>query len=81
MIGSMKPEVSAPNITYAEFKAHLEAYQDYMPEKIQGLEEIRMREVPEVLAQRAKDGEAYLEKTEVMGLVEWKLYVLPSNSG
>ena len=74
----MKPELSASKISYAEFNAHLAAYPDYMPEKIQGLEELRMREVPEILAQRAKQGETYLEKTEVTGLVEWKLFVFLS---
>lgn len=72
----MKPEDSASQISYPDFKAHIDAYPDYVPGKIQELTEIRLREVPEILAQRVKNGEGYLEKTEVTGLVEWKLYDL-----
>ncbi|KAL8899382.1 MAG: hypothetical protein Q9207_006227 [Kuettlingeria erythrocarpa] len=72
-IETMKSEFEASQISYSDFKAHLNAYPDYVPEKIQALTEMRVREVPEILAQRVKCGEGYLEKTEVTGLVEWKL--------
>ena len=71
----MEPKLYAENISYAEFQERLRSYEDHVPEKIQGLEELRLRQVPEVLSQRREDGNAFLEKTEVTGLVEWKLYV------
>ncbi len=73
----MKPEDTASQISYSKLKTHLDAYPDYVPEKIQALTEMRLREVPETLAQRAQTGAAYLEKTEVTALVEWKLYGPP----
>ena len=71
----MKPELSADNISYSDFQGRLSFYQDHVPDKIQGLEELRLREIPEVIARRREDGSAFLEKTEVTGLVEWKLSV------
>ncbi|KAL8918903.1 MAG: hypothetical protein Q9208_007084 [Pyrenodesmia sp. 3 TL-2023] len=69
----MKPEYSASQISHSDLKAIFNAYPDCVPDKIQGLTENRLREVPEILAKRVKNGEGYLEKTEVTGLVEWKL--------
>lgn len=71
----MRPELSAEKISHATFQAKLALYQYHVPDKISGLEDLRLNEVPEVLAQRRKDGNAFLEKTEVTSLVEWKLYV------
>lgn len=69
----MKPEFSAEKISYDDFQDKLRFYSDHVPAKIQGLEELRLNEVPQVLSQRKKDGTTFLEKTEVTGLVEWKL--------
>ena len=69
----MKPELTAERISYSDFQRQLSFYQDNIPDKVQGLEELRLRAIPEVLAQRREDGNAFLEKTEVTGLVEWKL--------
>ena len=71
----MKPELSAENISYSDFQGCLSFYQHHVPDKIQGLDELRFRVIPEVLARRREDGNAFLEKTEVTGLVEWKLRV------
>ena len=69
----------APNtISYEDFKYHRTAYnfeRKKLAEKLQGLQELRYNDVPEAVAQRKKDGEAFLEKAEVQDLVEWKLYV------
>lgn len=48
-------------------------YEKYLPPKVKGLEKLRLEEVPGVLEQRREDGKAFLEKTEVTNLVEWKL--------
>lgn len=51
-------------------------YEHYLPARLEGLEQLRLDEVPEVLEMRRKEGDAFLEKTEVTALVEWKLCVL-----
>ena len=65
-------------ITFGTLHAHLLSYHSHVPEKIQGLEELRLNTVPETLVQRKKDGGSFLEKTEVTKLVEWKLCVYPA---
>lgn len=70
----MKPSESPANIKYEEVQELVSCYQFHVPPKLQALEDIRLNEVPETLAQRKKDGAAFLEKTEVTALVEWKLY-------
>ena len=54
-------------------------YSSKIPDKLQTLEELRFKAIPETLAQRKKDGDSFLEKTDVTSLVEWKLYVYPTN--
>lgn len=56
------------------------SYDSHVPDKIQELENLRSKTTPEILAQRKKDGSAFLEKTEVNGLVEWKLCVRPAEA-
>lgn len=70
---TMKSTLSAESINYADFRHQLRFYKDLVPESLQGLEELRLREVPEILAQRRLIGNAALDKTEVTALVEWKL--------
>ncbi|KAL8777741.1 MAG: hypothetical protein Q9194_002376 [Teloschistes cf. exilis] len=65
----------AHKISYHDFSTMLFSFAGRAPKKMEGLEELRYNEIPEVLAQRKKDGEAFLEKTEVQSLIEWKLYV------
>ncbi|KAL9583139.1 MAG: hypothetical protein Q9212_002888 [Teloschistes hypoglaucus] len=73
-LANPSPEkLPAEKISYHDFKTMLGCFAEYAPKKIQGLEELRYNEIPEVLAQRKKDGEAFLEKTEVQSLIEWKL--------
>ncbi len=71
----MKPALSAENINHADSLSQLRFYEDLVPKSLEGLEELRLREIPEALAQRRKDGNPFLDKTEVTALVEWKLYV------
>ena len=71
----MKASDSPANITLPALQTHVEFYESLVPSTIAGLEELRLHSIPETLAQRKKDGDAFLEKTEVISLVEWKLYV------
>ena len=73
----MKLNLQASCITHADFKYHLSKYKDLVPAKLQPLENLRLQAVPETLEQRRKAGDAFLEKPEVEGLVDWKLYLLP----
>ena len=50
-------------------------YDSHVLDKIQELDELRFSTTPQILAQRQKSGEPFLEKTEVTTLVDWKLYV------
>lgn len=56
------------------------SYDSQVPDKIKELEDLRLKTIPGVLAQRKKDGSAFLEKIEVNGLVEWKLCVRPAKA-
>ncbi|KAL8711666.1 MAG: hypothetical protein Q9225_007090, partial [Loekoesia sp. 1 TL-2023] len=69
----MKPHFIPSQISYADFTDSVKDYPQRVPEKIQGLEELRYHEIPEAIAQRKKADEAFLEKTELQSLVEWKL--------
>ncbi len=72
----MKSSHSAHNISYDDVQTKLHRYESLVPAKILGLEKSRFEDVPEVVNQRKSEGEAFLEKTEVTALVEWKLYVV-----
>lgn len=70
----MKDPDSPTKITLETLQSHLLSYESHVPDKIQGLESLRGKDIPETLAQRTKNGNAFLEKNEVTSLVEWKLY-------
>lgn len=70
---TMKSSSNAANINQEAIRTHLSSYETFIPTSLQGLEKFRLDEVPETLAQRKKDGDAFLDKTEVITLVEWKL--------
>ncbi|KAL9006905.1 MAG: hypothetical protein Q9188_000360 [Gyalolechia gomerana] len=71
---AMKPSFTPSQISYSDFTESVEDYPQHVPEKIQPLEPLRYLEIPEAVAQRKTAGEAFLEKTELQSLVEWKLY-------
>ena len=75
----MKATDSASHISLDRLHTHLLSYGSCVPDKIQGLEDLRLSTIPETLSQRKKDGEAFIEKTEVTSLVEWKLCVCPAD--
>lgn len=71
----MKPSLSLDKISYEEFQGYLLLYEQHLPPNIEGLEKLRLEEVPEVLEARRASGDAFLEKTEARALMEWKLWV------
>ncbi|KAF2794684.1 hypothetical protein K505DRAFT_349155 [Melanomma pulvis-pyrius CBS 109.77] len=60
-------------ISLDTFNAILSRYTTTAPAKLVDLDTLRYVTVPTKLAERKKDGDAFLEKAEVEGLVEWKL--------
>lgn len=71
----MKYSLTSEKISYEDFQLYLRLYEQYLPPKIEGLEKLRLEEVPEVLEGRRESGDAFLEKTEVQALMGWKLWV------
>ena len=61
-------------ITHGRLQELASLYEQTIPKSLQDLERIRVKEVPESLTLRKRDGNALLEKDEVKALVEWKLY-------
>lgn len=57
-------------ISPEDFQKTLEKYDALIPEKLSELEDQRLRIIPETLSERKP---AYLTKTEVQTLVDWKL--------
>ena len=70
----MKISETFSNITFDTLKHLVERYNTDVPPNLQKLEEVRLREIPETLRERRKDGDSFLEKSEFTALVEWKLY-------
>ena len=71
----MKSTQDAAHVTYSDLKTYLLSYESHVSPDVQGLESFRLNETPEALAQRKKNGKAFLEKEEVTNLVQWKLWV------
>lgn len=69
----MKANDSASQISFDTLRTHLLSYDSHIPDKIQGLEQLRLSTIPETLVQRKMNGKSFLEKTELTSLVEWKL--------
>ena len=67
---------SAHTVSRVDFNDVLVRYQDAVPAKLHDLDKLRFESIPEKVAQRKKELNAFLEKEEVEGLVEWKLYVV-----
>lgn len=75
----MKAADSPSQISLDILHTHILRYDSHVPDKIQGLEELRLSVIPETLLQRKEEGKPFLEKTEVTSLVEWKLCVCTAN--
>ena len=69
----MESTDGAAHVTYSDLQTHLLSYNSHVPPDIRRLELLRLKDTPEALAQRKKNGEAFLEKEEVTSLVQWKL--------
>jgi len=60
-------------IAGSDFEEIISQYADTVPAKLADLEEQRLSTIPKALAERRAEGQAYLTKTEVATLVDWKL--------
>lgn len=71
MKDSQKPET----ILFAEFEAYRDVYESFIPSELRELDDIRLDKIPRLLQQRKTEGDAFLERTELSHLMDWKLYV------
>jgi hypothetical protein len=74
----LPPSLNISTISLSTFNTTLARYASIAPAKLKDLDTFRYDTLPAKLAKRKKevgDGEACLEKEELEGLVEWKLYV------
>ena len=69
MDSAFLPENIEPGIVWGL----VSEYPKYIPDRLERLEEIRVTSLPESLAARKKEGEAFLTISELTDLVEWKL--------
>lgn len=51
----------------------VETYSEHVPAKLAELELVRSSTIPKVLEARKRDDKPYLDKDELLKLVEWKL--------
>ena len=75
LVETMESTDSADHVIYSHLKTRLLSYDSHIPPDIRRLDSLRLNDTPEALAQRKKNGEAFLEKEEVTSLVQWKLWV------
>ena len=47
-----------------------------VPKDLEVLNELRYYTIPQTLLRRKNDGDTFLEKTEIVSLVDWKLCVV-----
>jgi hypothetical protein len=74
---SLKPNT----IDKATFEITLKRYDAQIPEKLEELEKYRMNDLPAILKGRANTQKGvWMEKDELVKLVEWKLYVMVFNN-
>ena len=70
---TMGSQYAFDRISGSDFEDILSQYPDVVPSKLADLEEQRLSVIPDVLAERRSEGKAYLTKSEVATLVDWKL--------
>ena len=68
----------AINISYENIQCTNKRYESHVSPQISGLDGLRLRDIPETIDQRKSDGATFLEKAEVISLVDWKLYAIVS---
>lgn len=69
----MGSQYAFDRISGNDFEDILSQYSDVVPSKLADLEEQRLSVIPDNLAERRSEGKAYLTKSEVATLVDWKL--------
>ena len=75
---SMRESLLASRISPDDFNVFLRKYESTVPEPLRELDKTRWETVPTATKQRAdksKNSETWLEKSELEDLVRWKLYV------
>ncbi len=60
-------------IKYHDLNTAVEDYPNYVPDKLRELDEIRLQTIPQKVERRKSTDQPYLEKSELLTLVEWKL--------
>ena len=68
-------------IKAGRIKEFVKKYSSVVPKDLQDLDHARLHTIPEILKSRKDTGDAYLEKSEVVQLVEWKLYAICQKKG
>jgi hypothetical protein len=68
--------LKASEIDQVTFKSTLARYDEQISLPLKELEKFRMEELPSILKERGNtnDQETWMEKKELVKLVEWKLY-------
>ena len=69
----MEARLRSDAIAYNDFHKYLSQYSDHVPSSLAALDDLRYNTIPQTLAQRKSDGEPFLEKSELVSLVDWKL--------
>ena len=69
----MEAKLRSNAIAHTDFQEYLLKYSNHVPSALAALDDLRYNTVPQTLAQRKSDGESFLEKSELVSLVEWKL--------
>lgn len=72
----MHRDLQFDSISSEKVENFLKQYDDVVPARLQDLQNFRLERVPTLLKERKADGNAFLEKQDVTGLVEWKLLVI-----
>jgi hypothetical protein len=69
--------LKSDQIDLETFNQVLDKYDSLLPGNLKDLTKFRGQELPDLVASRKQDGEAYVTKDELVKLVEWKLCVTP----
>ncbi len=70
---TMQSSMAWDEIKYYEFITAVKDYPKYVPDKLRELDETRLQTIPKTIQQRKSGGQPYMEKSELLTLVEWKL--------
>jgi hypothetical protein len=70
----MQPKYAPSTVSYEDLQSQLRFGSSlYAPPKgVKLLNELRLNIIPETVQLRKKEGNAFLEKTELLMLVEWR---------